>query len=271
MLFVMFSGLIIIIIKGTLDIGSFSEMLNINRIGGRLDLFNFDPNPFVRQSFWSLYFGITVYYLMPYCIDQQMVQRFSSAKNVKTAQIALLLNAPGIFLLLNLCFVSGLVVFATYAFCDPLTKPNAIIKSSNQILPYFVIDRLTSIKGAAGLFLSSIFAGALSSLSSILNSSAAILWQDFFKNLKYFQNSSDNQSTLVTKFCVIIVGILSTIIAFLISTIGGNILTINFSLNGAFNAPIVGVFILASVFSFTNKHGATIGLIAGFTVGIWLR
>ena len=38
MLFIMFSGLIIIIVKGTLDIGSFSEMLNINRIGDRWDL-----------------------------------------------------------------------------------------------------------------------------------------------------------------------------------------------------------------------------------------
>lgn len=169
---------------------------------------------------------------MSYCIDQQMVQRFSSAKNVKTAQVALLLNVPGIFLLMNLCCFSGLVVYATYANCDPLTMPNAIIDNSNQLLPYFVIDRLKTLKGAAGLFLAAIFAGSLSSVSSTLNSSSAILWQDFLKRFKYFNNLSDNKATLTTKTLVLLCGIIATSLAFLVSTIGGNLVTMNFSLNG---------------------------------------
>ena len=32
-------------------------MWKINEQGGRLNLFNFDPNPLVRQSFWSLVIG----------------------------------------------------------------------------------------------------------------------------------------------------------------------------------------------------------------------
>jgi len=167
-----------------------------------------------------------------YCIDQQMVQRFSSAKNVKTAQVALLLNVPGIFLLMNLCCFSGLVVFSTYADCDPLTMPNAIIQNSNQLLPYFVIDRLKSLNGAAGLILAAIFAGSLSSVSSTLNSSSAILWADFLKRFKFFSNLNDNKATLTTKILVLFCGIIATGLAFLVSTIGGNLVTMNFSLNG---------------------------------------
>jgi sodium-coupled monocarboxylate transporter 8/12 len=44
----------------------------------------------------------------------------------------------------------------------------------------------------------------------------------------------------------------------------------NNKLQGAFNAPIIGVFLLASLFPFANKHGAKCGLIAGFSVGLWL-
>ena len=267
---VMFSALILVITKGTVDIGGFNALIEINRAGGRLELFNFDPNPFVRQTFWSLFFGMIVYFSMSYCIDQQMVQRFSSAKNVRVAQAALLLNVPGIFFLMNLCCFAGLVVYATYKNCDPLTKPDAVIRNSNQLLPYFVIDKLTSLKGAAGLFLSAIFAASLSSVSSTLNSSSAILWQDFLKLFKHFKAYNDNKSTLTTKLLVLVCGVIATDIAFLVATIGGNLVQMNFSLNGSFNAPIIGVFILASIFPFTNKYGAASGLIAGFGVGIWL-
>jgi SSS family transporter len=269
-LIIMFSGLILIITKGVIDIGGFEELIEISSNGGRLNFFDFDPNPFLRQSFWSLFFGITVYFSMSYCIDQQMVQRFSSAKNVRTAQIALLLNVPGVFLLMSLCCFTGLVIYATYSDCDPLTMPNTVINNSNQILPFFVIDRLTSIKGSAGLFLSAIFAGSLSSVSSSLNSSAAILWQDFLKRFDYFKMYNDNKSTLTTKILVLICGVLATSLAFVVSTLGGNLIQMNFTLNGSFNAPIIGVFILGSLVPFTNKHGAMLGLISGFAVGLWM-
>ena len=199
-----------------------------------------------------------------------MVQRFSSAKNIRTAQFALLLNVPGVFLMTGSCCFCGLVVYAAYYKCDPLTMPNTPLNSANQILPYYVINKLTSIRGSAGLFLSAIFAGALSSVSSSLNSSAAILWQDFLKLFDHFKTYNDNKSTLTTKLLVFLCGALATGLAFLVSTIGGNLITMNFSLNGAFNAPIIGVFILGSCFPFSNKYGASVGLVAGFAMGLWL-
>ena len=41
-------------------------------------------------------------------------------------------------------------------------------------------------------------------------------------------------------------------------------------INGAFTAPIIGLFILSSIFSFANIYGACIGTIAGLCVSIWL-
>ena len=49
--------MIAVIIKGIYDVNGFEEMWKINKQGGRLNLFNFDPNPLVRQSFWSLTIG----------------------------------------------------------------------------------------------------------------------------------------------------------------------------------------------------------------------
>ena len=165
----MFSGLLLIIFKGVYDIGSISELIRINYEGGRLNFFVFDTNPFIRQSFWSLFIGMFVYFLTFYCIDQQMVQRFAAAKNIRTAQNALLLNIPGVFLLISMCCIPGLIVYAVYSKCDPLSLPNSPIKTSNQILTYYMIDKFKNIKGSIGILLSAIFAGSLSSVSSSLN------------------------------------------------------------------------------------------------------
>ena len=64
----MFAGIITIISKGIYDVGGFSELWRINSKGGRLNFLDFNPDPFVRQSFWSLFFGSLISWLMPYCI-----------------------------------------------------------------------------------------------------------------------------------------------------------------------------------------------------------
>ena len=265
----MFSGLILISCKGIFDIG-IKELIQINSEGGRLNFFVFDSNPFIRQSFWSLSIGMFVYFLTFYCLDQQMVQRFAAAKNIRTAQNALLLNIPGIFLLITMCCLPGLIVFATYANCDPISLPDSPIKTANQILPYYLIDKLSSIKGSIGIVLAAIFSGSLSSVSSALNSSAAIIWGDFLKQFEYFKEFDDRKSTITTKVLVLIVGILSTFLAYMLSTFGGNLIQMNFTLNGSFNAPILGVFVLGCLFKCSNKIGAIVGLISGFSMGIWL-
>lgn len=74
---VMFGSLIIIITKGVYDANGVSNVFEINERGGRFDkIFNFDPDPFLRQSTWSLVIGQAIYMLAPYCFDQQMIQRF---------------------------------------------------------------------------------------------------------------------------------------------------------------------------------------------------
>lgn len=136
-------------------------MLEIDWNGGRLDLFDFNPDPFIRQSFWSLIFGHMCFNLMNYLFDQQTLQRFRASKTRKTARRALLLNCPLAFTLMSLCCVAGLALYANFAGCDPLTNPdpNKRIKNPNQLMGYFVLNHLDEFPGVAGLFLGSIFCG----------------------------------------------------------------------------------------------------------------
>ena len=140
---------------------------------------------------------MVIYFSMSYCLDQQMVQRFAATKSIKSAQIALLLNVPGIFLIVTLPCFCGLVIFANYYECDPLTQSVDKVDNQNKLMSFFVLQNLGLYPGVSGLFLSSIFSGSLSSVSSCLNSMAALIFQDFLKLFRYFQNFNDKQKSKI--------------------------------------------------------------------------
>jgi Na+/proline symporter len=265
----MFSGMIAVIIKGIIDVGGLGEVWRINQENGRLNFFEFDPNPLIRQSFWSLFIGGIFAWSMSYCIDQQMVQRFLAAKTKKTAQTALLLNIPGVFLLISICCFSGLVVYANFDGCDPLSAKQGI-KNPNQLLPYFVLRKFNEIPFLPGIFLSSIFCASLSSVSSALNSMSACIWRDYLMRLSRFKDFDDNQSAKTTKVIVLICGAICTGMSFLIATLGSNLIQISSTINGSLQAPIIGIFFLSSMFSFVNIAGLFSGALSGFVIGCWL-
>lgn len=50
-----------------------------------------------------------------------------------------------------------------------------------QLMPLFVMDSVSSIPSLAGLFTAGVFSGSLSTVSSALNSLAAITLEDYLK------------------------------------------------------------------------------------------
>ena len=132
---------------------------------------------------------------MSYAIDQQMMQRFSAAKTKRTAQIALILNIPGVFFLISMCCLTGLVLYANFADCDPLSPESMTdVKNPNQLLPYFVMLKFNTAILVPGLFLSSIFCASLSSVSSALNSMSACIWRDYLMRIPKFATADDTLS-----------------------------------------------------------------------------
>lgn len=60
---------------------------------------------------------------------------------------------------IGLCLLSGIVIFSTYAGCDP--KALGIIQRVDGIVPYFVKNELGYIPGMMGLFTSCVFSASL--------------------------------------------------------------------------------------------------------------
>ncbi|CAF0848078.1 unnamed protein product [Brachionus calyciflorus] len=265
---VMILSLFMILIKGIYDIGGFGNLFEINSLGGRFNVLDFDPNPFERQTFWSIFFGFMIYFSYSFSTDQQTLQRFQATKTKKLAQKALLLNVPGVFIMLSLCCFVGLVLYANFSKCDPLASKK--INNPNQLVGYFIANNLSNIQGAAGFFLSAVFCGSLSSVSSSLNSLSSVIWEDYLKAFDYFKNLSESKSLTTTKLVVVACGILSTLFSFIIASFGSNLAQISTSLNGAMISPILGLFVLGCLFKRSNSIGAISGCFIGFAFGLWI-
>ena len=62
-------------------------------------------------------------------------------------------------LIFSMSIFTGLIMYARYASCDPLTSGK--IQKQNQLLPFYVMEIARQIPGLSGLFISGIFSAGL--------------------------------------------------------------------------------------------------------------
>lgn len=266
--FVMAAGVIMVIIKGSIDLDGFGNIWDINaKYDGRVEFFNFDPNPLERHTFWTLVVGGTIGWLSTYGVNQASVQRFSSVPTLNKGRAVVLLNIPGLAGMVSICVMSGMTVFAWYDYvgCDPLKA--GYVSNSNQLLPYYVMDRL-DIPGIPGIFLACLFAGALSTMSSSLGACAAVTWEDALKwKLGHLSNFTQ---VLINKILVVIYGFGGIGMAFMARNLGGTVLQASLSFTGAAGGPLLGLFLLGGIFPCANWIGAVTGGILGLAFPLWI-
>lgn len=108
--------------------------------------------------------GGIFYWLQANAVSQNMIQRYLALPTLKAGRIALYIFIGGIITIMLICSYIGLLIYATYKDCDPLTTKLAAAR--DQLLPLFVMDTLGGIPGLSGLFVAGVFSAALSSLST---------------------------------------------------------------------------------------------------------
>lgn len=255
---VMFAGFFAVLIKGTMQIGGIGKTWEIAYEKGRVNLFNFDPDPTVRHTFWSLFIG-SIIRGFGLVFNQSSIQRISSTPTVDSARKVLMFVAPGFFLSLTLAGIEGIIAYAYYDTlgCDPLKSKQ--ITNPNQIVPFMVMDIFKGLHGMPGLFMASLFSASLSTLSSGLSSLSALFWTDLVK--PHVKPMSEFKATVLSKLSVVVFGGLAVFVAFMIALIGGTLIQITGSLLSAFGGPLSGLFMFGAFCPWGNSKGAFWGTI----------
>ena len=248
---VMFGSFLAIIIKGNYDAGGASVVFDRNYQSGRIEFFNFDFHMTTRHTVWTMVIGGYFTWVGTYGTNQTQIQRYLTVPDKQKVISAIWWNMLGIGSLLIMCAYAGLVVFAFYDIhqCDPIQAE--LVDKPDQLFPLFVMQVMGDIPCIPGLFVAGVFSGALSTVSSGMNSLAAVIIQDIIVGAMEKQ-LSEKKKTLLTKFLALCCGLVSYAIVFVVKFLPG-VLEASLGLFGMAGGPILGAFTLGMFVPWANS------------------
>ena len=152
---------------------------------------------------------------------------------------------------------TGLYVFYTS------NPANMAITNTNidSVFPQFIVSQLPV--GFAGLLIAAIFAAAMSTLSSNINSVSAVITSDFYKTL--WSKTTLKQSMQVARWTSVIVGLMGMSMALVLVTWDIASLWDQFNtFLGLLTSGLGALFFLGIFFPRVGSTSAFIGLLIGF-------
>ena len=137
----------------------------------------------------------------------------------------------------------------------------------DRVFPHFIAKHLPP--GVTGLLIAAVFAAAMSTVSTSLNSSATLLLTDYYR--RFFQpEAGEKQCMLVLYASTIVWGALGTGMAMLLIKLTDSALDIWWTLSGIFGGGMCGLFLLGMISRRAKNPAAVTGVIAGVLVILWM-
>ncbi|MGL4943034.1 MAG: sodium:solute symporter family transporter [Thermoguttaceae bacterium] len=211
---------------------------------------------------WVVILGGFANSLITYSSDQTIVQRYMSANSGDQAVRSLWLNAWISIPVTVLFFLLGTALF-TYYSSHPLGI-DITLKNTDAIFPHYIVHSLPP--GIAGLAIAAIFAAAMSTLSSNINSVSAAITCDF---IKPFVALSPRAELLTARVVGIVAGGCGIALALLLATWEIRSLWDQFNtFLGLFTGVLGGLFLMGIFSKRINGTGAVAGIF-GSLGSVW--
>ncbi|KAH7963298.1 hypothetical protein HPB52_020510 [Rhipicephalus sanguineus] len=262
---VMFIAFIVVVSMGFQEVGGFENAWNIAKQGRRVVFNSVSSKLNVRHTIWGLIIGAWFTNSASYTTNQMMVLRYLTVKTLTRAKIVVWLNLPYLCLILLLSCLSGLMIYARYATCDPLLTKR--IDTTDQLLPYFVMDVLADTTGVAGVFVTGIFMASLSSVSSGINALATVFYVDVIAILRPGIKESTGSYIMVA--LGVFFGILSIALVAVAEQLG-DVLAAQSAINSGLGGPLLGLFSMGVFIPHVSSKGAMLGLLTSLGISLWI-
>jgi Na+/proline symporter len=198
--------------------------------------------------------------------DQLMVQRYFCAQNAGDGRKALLWSGALVFAQFALFLLIGTMLWVYYTQHAPgeigdFMRDGRI--QSDRIFPYFIVRHLPV--GVVGLVLAAIFAAAMSTLSSSLNSSAAAAVNDFYVPATHGRRSERHYLSM-SRVLTAAFGVIQTVVAIAAIWLSSRVVDEVLGIASFTNGVILGVFFLGTLTSRVGQRAAFAGIIGGASV-----
>lgn len=256
--FILYGGIILSVffISYGLENGV-TEIISIGKENNKFNILDLSFN-LDEPNLWVVVFGGFFINLTTYGSDQSMVQRYLTTKSNKDAAKSIWTTVVIGFLLGWLFFFMGTALFAYYK-----TNPSQMLHtmtSNDALFPWYIISQLPT--GVSGLLIAGIFAAAMSSLSSSMNSAATAYTMDFHRLFK-----KEFNAVAVGRLVTLLIGLGGILVAILFATLNVKSIWDEFiKIIGLMTGGLGGVFLLGLTTKKANGAGVLIGLILSAVV-----
>lgn len=247
--------------------GGWDTLWEFSREHEKLSVFRFAPpdnqnffwwlisDPF---GFWAGLIGGTFFSLGTHGTDQMMIQRYLSARSQKDAACAILSSGVVILLQFSLFLFIGVQLACYYD-----SQPQVTFEKADEVYSHFIVNSFPKNTGLVGLMLAAIFAAAMSTLSSSLNSSASALLNDFY--LPHSKRKLSPEKLLsLTRWLAVLFGLVQIGIGIWAGTFEETVINNAMTIAGYSSGLLLGIFGLGVL---TRKVGQTSAL-SGAVVGL---
>ena len=224
-------------------------------------LFSFDPS--VRVTIIGSMLSGLLWTVATACGDQTAVQRFMSTEDARAARRAYLTQqVVGVVIGCSL-WLAGLALLGFFQ-SQPNTLPPGISieEHADKVFPHFIAYHLPP--GISGLVVAAMFAAAMSSLDSGVNSITAVITTDFFDRLGV-SYADEHQHTRRAQLLAFSIGAIVVVTSSLMEHIPGNITAVTNKTSNLFTTPIFALFFFALFVPFARPAGVVAGTICGVT------
>lgn len=231
----------------------FFETLSTAREIGKLSAMDFSINTSLinENGAWVAILGGSVMWLRYFAFDQSQVQRMNTAKSIKDLKKSMVISGILMNILFFIFVILGSLLFVRFGGIE--------FTNSNDVMVEFIGNLPI---GLVGLLLAGLFAAAMSSVDSILNSMSTVFVKDIYER---YITKGQEASLKTSMFISLLWGVLIcvvTVIAFSGTT--KSILAVIGNYISYISGPSCGVFLLAMLTRRANDKGTAIGAILGF-------
>jgi len=217
----------------------------------------------VPYTFWAGLLGGGFLTMASHGTDQLIVQRLLTCKDLRASQKALVGSALGVMAQFVVFLTVGLGLWAFYR--------GRAFERSDEIFALFIIRELPP--GVTGLLIAGIFAAAMSSLSSSINSLASAAAYDFWAPLKGATGDEQRILRAGKGFTLLWAGLLvGGAVLFIPLSRGTTAVEVALGIASVVYGGLLGAFGLGVLMERPDERSVILGMVAGIgtVTTIWL-
>lgn len=246
--------------------GGWSEVVEVARAENKLRLVDFTFDMTRGYTLWAGILGGAFLTTATHGTDQMMVQRYLCSRTTGEARTALLVSGVIVFVQFALFLAIGTMLYVYYTGhaaqeLAALTVGGRV--QTDRVFPQFIVTHLPP--GVSGLVVAAIFAAAMSTLSSSLNSSAAAAVGDFYLPFTGGRRE-DRHYLVVSRALTVAFGLLQVVIAVAAIQMSRRVVDEVLGIASFTNGVILGVFLLGTFTRDVQRRGAFAGMAVGAAV-----